>query len=193
MVSSRTTRAGQGACRATYRLTEPSSRAEKEPAPREPTTSIEPLAAAPVRGLGGWPGQQVSFGCQPRLQFGGPPGRGGQRPFVRPDRPPRPRAEGIISRAWGFLGLISATLVMTGFFLALRHAGWHPGADTALGSPLHHAYLQATTVAWLGIVACQVGTAFAMRTDHASLRSVGIFTNGTCSAVSRSRWRSPPL
>ncbi len=35
------------------------------------------------------------------------------------DRPPRPRAEGIISRAmlaraWGFLGLLSATLVLTG-------------------------------------------------------------------------------
>jgi len=34
-----------------------------------------------------------------------------------------------------------------------------------------------TTVAWLGIVACQVGTAFAVRTDHASLRQVGLFTN----------------
>ena len=98
------------------------------------------------------------------------------------DRPPRPRAEGIISRAmlaraWGFLGLISGTLVLTGFFLTLRHAGWHPGAPTGPGSPLHHAYLQATTVAWLGIVSCQVGTAFAVRTDHASLRSVGVFSN----------------
>lgn len=26
-------------------------------------------------------------------------------------------------------------------------------------------------------MACQVGTAFAVRTDHASLRSVGVFTN----------------
>ena len=99
-----------------------------------------------------------------------------------PPRPPRPRAPGVISRAmlaraWGFLGLISATLVMTGFFLTLRHAGWHPGAATGPGSPLNHAYRQATTVAWLGIVACQIGTAFAVRTDHASLRSVGVFTN----------------
>ena len=30
---------------------------------------------------------------------------------------------------------------------------------------------------WLGIVACQVGTAFAVRTDLASLRSVGLFRN----------------
>jgi magnesium-transporting ATPase (P-type) len=98
------------------------------------------------------------------------------------DRPPRPRKQGVISagmlaRTWGFLGLISASLVMAGFFLTLRHAGWVPGADTAPGSPLNHAYRQATTVAWLGIVACQVGTAFAVRTDHASLRSVGLFTN----------------
>ncbi len=98
------------------------------------------------------------------------------------DRPPRPRGQGVISRgmlarAWGFLGLISATLVMTGFFLTLRHAGWHPAAATGPGTPLHHAYQQATTVAWLGIVACQIGTAVAVRTDHASLRSVGLLSN----------------
>ena len=98
------------------------------------------------------------------------------------DRPPRPRTQGVISRAmlaraWGFLGLISATLIMTGFYLTLRHAGWHPGAATGPHTPLNHAYRQATTVAWLGIVACQIGTAFAVRTDHASLRSVGVFSN----------------
>jgi calcium-translocating P-type ATPase len=98
------------------------------------------------------------------------------------DRPPRPRRQGVISagmlaRAWGFLGVISATLVMAGFFLTLRRAGWHPGAPTGPGTPLHDAYRQATTVAWLGIVACQVGTAFAVRTDHASLRQVGVFSN----------------
>jgi Cation transporting ATPase, C-terminus len=32
-------------------------------------------------------------------------------------------------------------------------------------------------VAWLGVVACQIGTAFAVRTDHASLRSIGVFSN----------------
>lgn len=66
---------------------------------------------------------------------------------------------------------------MAGFFLTLRHAGWHPGAYTGPGSPLNYAYRQATTVAWLGIVSCQVGTAFAVRTDHASLRQVGVFSN----------------
>ncbi|HEV2255259.1 MAG TPA: cation-transporting P-type ATPase [Streptosporangiaceae bacterium] len=98
------------------------------------------------------------------------------------DRPPRPSRQGVITgrilaRAWGFLGLISATLVMAGFFLTLRHAGWHPGAPTGPGTPLNHGYRQATTVAWLGIVACQVGTAFAVRTDHTSLRQVGVFSN----------------
>ena len=98
------------------------------------------------------------------------------------DRPPRPPKQGIIRgsmllRAWAFLGAISAFLVMGGFLLVLHRAGWHPGAPTGVGSPLHHAYQQATTVAWLGIVACQVGTAFAARTDHTSLRAIGVFSN----------------
>jgi calcium-translocating P-type ATPase len=97
-------------------------------------------------------------------------------------RPPRRRSEGVITgamlrRAWAFLGLISAVLVMGGFFLTLLRAGWQPGLSTLPGSPLHHVYQQARTVTWLGIVACQVGTAFAVRTDVASLRAVGVFRN----------------
>jgi magnesium-transporting ATPase (P-type) len=42
---------------------------------------------------------------------------------------------------------------------------------------VNYGYRQATTVAWLGIVTCQIGTAFAVRTDHASLREVGVFSN----------------
>nr|WP_051450396.1 cation-translocating P-type ATPase C-terminal domain-containing protein [Actinospica robiniae] len=98
------------------------------------------------------------------------------------DRPPRKRGQGVISarmlaRAWGFLGVISAVLVMAGFLVTLLHAGWRPGDATGAGAPLHEAYRQATTVSWLGIVACQAGTAFAVRTEHASLRSVGVLTN----------------
>ncbi|MGW7007637.1 cation-translocating P-type ATPase [Streptomyces sp. NPDC054933] len=97
-------------------------------------------------------------------------------------RPPRKRSDGVIDRtllirAWAFLGVISATLIMTGFFLTLTRAGWHPGDPTGPHTALHHAYLQASTTAWLGIVTCQIGAAFAARTSHASLRSVGIFTN----------------
>jgi calcium-translocating P-type ATPase len=98
------------------------------------------------------------------------------------ERSPRPRGEGLITvgmlvRAWGFLGLLSAVLVMTGYFWVLVRAGWHIGIPIGVGSPLHHAYLQATTISFLGIVACQLGTAFAARADHASLRSIGVLSN----------------
>jgi magnesium-transporting ATPase (P-type) len=98
------------------------------------------------------------------------------------DQPPRSRTDGVITRsmlirAWAFLGTISAALVLGGFFFVLLRAGWRPGEATASGSPLHHAYLQATTMTFLGIVACQIGTLFAARTNWASLRSVGVFSN----------------
>jgi magnesium-transporting ATPase (P-type) len=98
------------------------------------------------------------------------------------NRPPRPRSEKVVQgslllRAWGFLGAISAVLVMGGFFFTLWRAGWSPGDPTGAGSALHHAYLQATTATFAGIVACQIGTAFASRTELASLRTVGLTTN----------------
>ncbi|WP_308194916.1 cation-transporting P-type ATPase [Micromonospora sp. R77] len=98
------------------------------------------------------------------------------------DRPPRRRSDKVVNapmlaRAWGFLGLISAVLVMAGFFAVLLRAGWRPGAPTGPGSGLHDAYRQATTMTFLGIVSCQIGTAFAARTEHVSLRSVGVFSN----------------
>nr|WP_233573805.1 cation-transporting P-type ATPase [Amycolatopsis panacis] len=98
------------------------------------------------------------------------------------DRPPRPRGRGVIdgallARAWGFLGVISAVLVLGAFLVALAAAGWHLGVRTGPGSPLRHAYQQAGTTAWLGLVCCQIGTAFAARTGHASLREIGPFSN----------------
>ena len=98
------------------------------------------------------------------------------------ERAPRGRREGVITRemlvrAWGFMGGISAALVLGGFFLVLLRGGWHPGDSVAAGSALHHTYLEATTMTFAGIVACQVGTAFASRTSIASLRSVGLFSN----------------
>ncbi len=97
-------------------------------------------------------------------------------------RRPRPRSDAVIDRtllfrAWVFLGLIEAALVLGGFFYVLLQAGWSPGDDVGSGSPLHHAYLQATTMTFAGIVACQIGTALAARTEYASLRSVGFFSN----------------
>ena len=97
-------------------------------------------------------------------------------------RPPRPRTEGVIRRAlliraWVFLGLIEAALVLGGFFFVLVRGGWSWGAATGSGTPLHGAYLQATTMTFAGIVACQIGTALAARTERASLAQVGFFTN----------------
>ncbi|MCM2578189.1 cation-translocating P-type ATPase [Streptomyces meridianus] len=98
------------------------------------------------------------------------------------NRPPRPRSEGIIRapmlvRAWFFLGVLVTALAMAGFFYVLLRAGWHPGAPTGPGEPLHHAYQQATTMTFLGMMAGQIGTAFAVRTQTASLRSVGVLSN----------------
>ncbi|UOX90441.1 cation-transporting P-type ATPase [Amycolatopsis sp. FBCC-B4732] len=98
------------------------------------------------------------------------------------DRRPRSRSEGVVSgwmllRAWGIMGLLSGILVLAAFFAVLYEAGWHYGVDVSAGAPLHHAYLQATTASFAAIVFCQLGTAFAARTQRASLRSVGLTTN----------------
>jgi len=97
-------------------------------------------------------------------------------------RPPRKRSEGVIRppmliRAWLFLGLMVAGLSIAGFFYVLTQAGWHPGDPTAAGTQFHHAYQQATTMTFLGMIFGQIGTAFAVRTQRASLWSVGVFSN----------------
>jgi magnesium-transporting ATPase (P-type) len=97
-------------------------------------------------------------------------------------RPPRPRESGILtatmlSRAWLWLGLLEAALVIAGFFWVLTGGGWSPGDATGAGSALHDTYLQATTMTFAGITACQVGTAFAARTSRTSLRAIGVFSN----------------
>ncbi|WP_336501757.1 HAD-IC family P-type ATPase [Candidatus Frankia alpina] len=98
------------------------------------------------------------------------------------ERPPRPRGEGVIRpvmllRAWGVLGLVSAAAVMAVYFTVLWRIGWHPGDSVDKGTPLHEGYQRATTMTFLAIVACQIGTATAARTEHTSLFAVGLFTN----------------
>ena len=98
------------------------------------------------------------------------------------ERPPRPASEGVIRRdllfrAWVFLGLIESVLVLGGFFFVLLRAGWSPGDDVSSGHSLHHVYLVATTMTFAGIVACQIGTGMAARTERVSLRSIGVFSN----------------
>jgi len=96
--------------------------------------------------------------------------------------PPRPRGERLITgrlllRAWLVMGTLSALLALAMFFAVLVNGGWHPGDPTGSGSPLHHVWQQATSTTFATIVMCQVGTAFAARTERASLRTVGVFSN----------------
>jgi calcium-translocating P-type ATPase len=95
---------------------------------------------------------------------------------------PRRRQENILTRpmlvrAWLWLGLLEAALVMLGFLFVLLRAGWSPGDAVGAASPLHDAYVTATAMTFAGITACQVGTAFAARTNRASLRTIGVFSN----------------
>jgi magnesium-transporting ATPase (P-type) len=83
----------------------------------------------------------------------------------------------MLFRAWLFMGVIAAALEMAGYFYVLLKAGWHPGDPVGEGDPLHHAYRQATTMTFSAMVVAQIGTAFASRTERASLRSVGVFSN----------------
>ena len=113
----------------------------------------------------------------PALALGREPGEPGIM-----QRHPRPREAGIIqpgmlARAWLRMGLVEAFLAMGGFLAVLLVAGWSPGDPTGAGHPLHHAYLQATTMTWAGIVAGQIGASMAARTTHASLRDIGLFSN----------------
>jgi calcium-translocating P-type ATPase len=108
-------------------------------------------------------------------------GREREEPGIM-ERPPRPRRESIINarmlwRAWGVLGVTSAVLSSCGFLWYLAAHGWSPGDDVGAGSALHETYLTATTMLFAGIVACQIGTALAARTDRVSLLRVGVLSN----------------
>ena len=71
------------------------------------------------------------------------------------DRPPRPSSEGVIQRADARARLAvprrDGRRTLTRWLL-LRpdRAGWHPGDPVGAGHPLHHAYLQATTMTFAG-------------------------------------------
>ena len=97
------------------------------------------------------------------------------------ERPPRRRSQNVIDgtmlkRAWGVLGGVSALLVLAAYLVTLLSGGWQWGDDVEHG-PLHTVWLQATTMSFLGIVACQIGTGLAARTQLASISKIGAFSN----------------
>jgi magnesium-transporting ATPase (P-type) len=85
----------------------------------------------------------------------------------------RDRYYTLLLRAWTLLGSVCAVLVMGGHLDTMWRAGWTPGDPTGVGTPSHHAYVQATTLIFAGIVACQLGAAVAARTDHRSWMATG--------------------
>ena len=60
--------------------------------------------------------------------------------------------------------------------LSLLSGGWQWGDDVEHGSLLT-VWQQATTIRFLGIVACQIGTGLAARTQLASISKIGAFSN----------------
>ena len=97
------------------------------------------------------------------------------------ERPPRRRGQNVIdapmlARAWGLMGGTTAVLVLLLFLVTLVQGGWGWG-DSVSSGPLHHVWVQATTMSFLAIVACQIGTAVASLTERASLAQTGLLTN----------------
>ena len=139
----------------------------------------------------------LSGGADPARADGGPDpdDRPGHRDPARPGPGPRARGAradapspawsgesiitpGMLLRAWAHpgAGLRRARLqrVPVG---ALVAAAGDRATTPAREAPLHETLLHATTMTFAGIVACQVGTAMAARTDRVSLFSVGVFSN----------------
>ena len=106
-------------------------------------------------------------------------------------RPPRPKNQALLDksllwRAYGFLGIIQATLGMTGFFIVWWSYGYSL-SDLQIITPeiLSHTanlaimtiYAQSTTMTLAAIVACQDGNVFACRSEQTSAFKLGWFRN----------------
>ncbi|HEU4758625.1 MAG TPA: cation-transporting P-type ATPase, partial [Dehalococcoidia bacterium] len=95
------------------------------------------------------------------------------------ERPPRPVGErmvsrGLLMRALGFLGVTAAALSLSGYFYVQRDFTGHWFGSLVDAGPL---YRQATTMTLAGIVACQVGNAFACRSARESVLRTGFLSN----------------
>ena len=94
-------------------------------------------------------------------------------------RPPRRRGERLLNlptllRGYAWLGMLEAVLSLSGYLIVLWAAGWHLGSPLESSDPL---YMTATTMTLAGIVACQIGNAFACRSDSESIWRLGFSTN----------------
>ena len=94
-------------------------------------------------------------------------------------RPPRRRRERLLNlptllRAYAWLGMLEAVLSLSGFLVVLWWAGWRPGVLLDSWNPV---YMTATTMTLAGIVACQIGNAFACRSESESIWQLGFSTN----------------
>jgi sodium/potassium-transporting ATPase subunit alpha len=95
------------------------------------------------------------------------------------ERRPRKRSERLLNlptllRAYGWLGMIEAALSLGGYFFVFWLAGWHSGMPLPDSGRV---YVTATTMTLAGIVACQVGNAFACRSGSQSIWHLGFWTN----------------
>jgi P-type Ca2+ transporter type 2C len=93
--------------------------------------------------------------------------------------PPRSRKERLLNlpvffRGYVYLGLVEAALIMSGYFWALYTGGWHWGQQLDFSDPL---YKLATTMAFAGIVTCQIGNLVGCQTTRTSIFKVGISQN----------------
>jgi potassium/sodium efflux P-type ATPase len=94
------------------------------------------------------------------------------------ERPPRSQHEplltaGLLARALLWYGIIESIAAMAAYFYLNWLHGW-PGTPLAAAGTT---YQMATTMTLAGIVAMQIGTVFACRTDRASIFTIGLFTN----------------
>lgn len=94
-------------------------------------------------------------------------------------RKPRRQNESLLNfptlaRAYGFLGVIEAIAAFSGFFWVYWTFGWRPGDPLAASGPV---YVLASTMTFAAIVFSQIGNGFAVRTERASVFSVGLFSN----------------
>lgn len=94
-------------------------------------------------------------------------------------RPPRPRAERLLSRnmlimSYGIVGMLQAIAGFFSFFVVLFNGGWQWGDALASNDIL---YRTAVTAFFASIIFCQIADVIICRTRRQSLLTVGILSN----------------